>query len=100
MPDAAVETRESDFTKYRTFKTARDVASFYETEMPKRGWEASADNDLAANGYLEYTKENENAYVFISAQGKRQPGGDQHRLRRLIREVALTPGPPAKGVRD
>jgi len=59
----------ADYIIYQTGSSSAEVGQFYEREMPKNGWKSVEGNnpaDLAAAGYLEYTKGEELADVYAT----------------------------------
>jgi hypothetical protein len=58
MPDAEMSSdSEEGYIVYTTSASLDKIEAFYEKEMPARGWEPETDNDLAGNGYLDYSKD-------------------------------------------
>ena len=77
LPDADLDSLSTaDYIIYQTGGSIAEVGQFYEREMPKNGWKSVEGNnpaDLAAAGYLEYTKGEELADVYaIEMDGQTQ----------------------------
>ena len=71
LADAKLEPDSTaDYIIYRTAKKMKDVGTFYQKEMPKNDWKAAKENNLAENGYLDYTKGSETATVYVTAESK------------------------------
>jgi hypothetical protein len=70
LPDAELDSfSTADYIVYQTGSSIAQVGQFYEREMPKNGWQSVEGNnpaDLAAAGYLEYTKGEELADVYAT----------------------------------
>jgi hypothetical protein len=68
MPDARVDpTSDETYIVYTTSASLKEIESFYQKEMPARGWEPEKDNDLVGNGYLDYSKDGGNRVVNLYA---------------------------------
>ncbi len=70
LPDAELDSfSTADYIIYQTGSSIAEVGQFYEREMPKNGWKSVEGNnpaDLAAAGYLEYTKGEELVDVYAT----------------------------------
>jgi hypothetical protein len=67
MADAAELITMGDSFNYNSASAFADIVSFYKTEMPKAGWEASGTpTEVEGIASFEFTKEGRTAGVFIS----------------------------------
>jgi hypothetical protein len=67
MADAAEQSTFGDTTTYNSPSALADVVSFYKSEMPKAGWQASGTpTELEGLAILEFTKEGSTASVMIT----------------------------------
>jgi hypothetical protein len=73
MADATEKATYGDMISYTSPSAFADVVSFYKTEMPNAGWQASG-TPMEAEGFamLEYTKEERTASLAISLDSSSQ----------------------------
>jgi hypothetical protein len=67
MPDATEVSSSADFVTYATSSSLSDVTSFYESEMPANGWEASEESiKMEDMTWMDFTKNGETASIMVS----------------------------------
>jgi hypothetical protein len=67
LPDATIEFSTPDMVSYKTASSVKDAITFYETEMPKQGWQVSADETFKMEDManLAFIKGTDKATVLI-----------------------------------
>jgi hypothetical protein len=70
MADATEQASFGPMTSYKSAGTLAEVAEFYETEMPKVGWQQEGEAQIA-DGFasLTFEKDGKKANLILTAEG-------------------------------
>lgn len=70
LPNATDKAQFGDMVSYKTATPLRDVAQFYQNELPGAGWQAEGEAQITDQfGMLGFTKDGQNLQIMLSPEG-------------------------------